>query len=98
LADDQAEAALTYLRLLTTDREATAMSRLARRMGPAMMGGRDFMTRPALSAMSLAAAQGVRPIANIEALKTDLWPTDPDDDPDLFSRTLRRWRRDEGHA
>jgi hypothetical protein len=93
LSDEQAPLALTYLRHLTT-----AADPLSARMGPAFISGQAFLTRPPASADALAAAQGVGPIESPEALVTDLWPTDPEEDPDRFVETLRQWRRDERHA
>ncbi len=98
LSDEQAPAALTYLRRLADAPSLTYHDALSERMGPATISGHDFMTRPSLSLADLAAAQGVRPIASVDALTTDLWPADPAQDPDRFSETLRAWRRDDGHA
>lgn len=93
LSDEQAPAALTYLRRL-----ASAPDALTARMGSATISGQDFMSSTPVSAAALAAAQGVHPIESIEALQTDLWPTDPDDDPDRLIATLRCWRRDDWDA
>jgi len=98
LSDEQAPTALTYLRRLAGPRSTLETDALTERMGPATMSGQDFMTRPPLSASALAAAQGVGPITSVEALTTDLWPTDPANDPDVFVEALRAWRRDEGRA
>ncbi len=98
LSDEQAPVALSYLRRLADVSTTTHTDALSERMGPAVMSGHDFMTRPALSLSDLAVAQGVRPFADSEALTTDLWPADPAQDPDLFAQTLRTWRRDDGHA
>ncbi len=98
LSEEQAPTALTYLRRLTTTPSRPESDPLSERMGPATVSGQTFLTSPPATAASLAAAQGVPPIASLEALKTDVWPTDPAEDPDLFSQTLRRWRQEDGHA
>ena len=89
LPDEQVPTALTYLRRSVAPTAEPHTDALAERRGPATMNDYDFMTRPPLSA-ALAAAQGVGPIARVEALTTDLWPTDPSEDPDVFVQTLRR--------
>ncbi len=98
LSDEQAPAALTYLRRLADAPSLTSHDALSARMGPATISGHDFMTRPSLSLADLATAQGVRPIASVDALTTDLWPADPAQDPDLVVQARRAWRQADGHA
>jgi len=98
LSDEDAPTALTYLHQLAGTGSPPARDPLTTRMGPATLSGRTFMSRAPVSAASLAAAQGVRPITSVEALHTDLWPDDPADDPDLFTQTLRAWRQADGRA
>jgi len=98
LSENEAATALTYLRVLAQAHSSPTADPLTARMGPGLVSGQDFMTRPSSSAAALAAAQGVGPIASAEALITDLWPTDSEEDPDRFIETLRQWRRDERHA
>lgn len=98
LSDEQAPTALTYLRHLAGVQAARGSDALTEPMGPATMSGHDVMTRPPLSASALAAVQGVGPITSVEALTTDLWPTDPADDPEVFVEALRAWRRDGAHT
>lgn len=41
---------------------------------------------------SLAAQQGVQPLANPQDLYADFWP--PDETADQFNQTVRQWRRE----
>ncbi len=95
LSDEQASEALSYLRCLAEPMPEPYTDALTARMGPATISGHDVMTRPSPSLTELAAAQGIGPIASVDALTTDLWPTDPAQDPDRFSETLPAWRRDD---
>ena len=74
----------------------TAQDRLARRMGPSAVTGAAFFAQPPADLATLAAQQGVRPVAKFEDLLVDIWPED--EDIDEFIATLRRWRREDAHA
>ena len=99
LSDDAAAAALAYVRHLVQEPQSgppTAQDRLARRMGPSAVTGAAFFAQPPADLATLAAQQGVRPVARFEDLLVDIWPED--EDIDEFIATLRRWRREDAHA
>lgn len=97
LGDDGAAQALAYLRQLLNGEvvaEGTASARLAARMEPSVMAGREFFSQPAVDLETLAATQGVRPITNLDDLVGDFWPED--ESVDDFVAAVRRWRREGG--
>jgi hypothetical protein len=99
LSDDAATAALAYVRRLVQEPQSGApisQDRLARRMGPSAVTGAAFFAQPPADLATLAAQQGVRPVAKFEDLLVDVWPED--EDIDEFIATLRRWRRADAHA
>jgi hypothetical protein len=96
---DDAAAALAYVRHLVQEPQSgptTAQERLTRRMGPSAVTGATFFAQPPTDLATLAAQQGVGPVAKFEDLLVDVWPED--EDIDEFIATLRRWRREDAHA
>ena len=92
LDDVQSARALTLLRAITTD-GAGAEERLARRMGPAIMSGREFFSQtPTRDLAEIAKEQGVRPVSSIDELAGDFWPEE--ESIDEFLETVRNWRRE----
>jgi hypothetical protein len=99
LSDDAAAAALAYVRHLVQVPQSgppTAQERLTRRMGPSAITGAAFFAQPPADLATLAAQQGVRPVATFEDLLVDIWPED--EDIDEFIATLRRWRHEDAYA
>ncbi|HET8629035.1 MAG TPA: hypothetical protein VFL91_16560 [Thermomicrobiales bacterium] len=99
LGDERAPEALAYLRRLLdehTPAEGTAMARLAARMGPRVVAGRDFFTQPPADLETLAAQQGVGPVTDFDALFGDFWPED--ESVDDFIAAVREWRREDDDA
>ena len=68
----------------------------ARRTGPPVMSGREFMSQPRRTWQELAAEQGVRPVERFEDLLGDFWPED--ETADDFIAAVREWRREGGRA
>jgi hypothetical protein len=97
LGDERASEALAYLqRLLREGAEdkGPAAARLAARMEPLAMSGREFFSQPPLDLEALAAQQGVRPVTNLDDLFGDFWPED--ESVDEFIAAVRQWRREGG--
>ena len=99
LGDERAAEALAYLRRLllgdeTTD--AAALDQLDQRLGPRVTSGRVFFSQPQVDLKTLAAQQGVQPVANFEDLLGDFWPED--ETADEFIAAVRQWRREGGYA
>lgn len=79
LDDEQMPDALDYLQRLLAEGHTeadTARARLARRMGPGVVSGRLFFAAQPTDLATIAAAQGVRPVTNVDDLLGDFWPED----------------------
>jgi hypothetical protein len=98
LKDDDAPAALTYLRSLRANEEAMVeeWTRAERDIGPAVTSGRAFFTQPHVDLLTLAARQDVQPIADFDAHFGDFWPED--ESVDEFIAAEREWRREGAEA
>ena len=99
LGDERALEALAYLHRLLHEDEApaiTAMDRLTQRMRPRATGGRAFFAQQQTDLQTLAARQGVQPVANFDDLLGDFWPED--ETADEFIAAVRQWRREGGYA
>ena len=97
LSDEDATAALAYIRWLLREGEAAGPSaELSRRMGPAMVPGSEFFSQQTMDLDTLAARQGVRPVTNFDDLLGDFWPED--ETADDFIAAVRQWRREGGYA
>ncbi len=99
LGDERAAEALAYLRRLLLEGEeatGTAMARLAERMEPLTVSGREFFSQPGVDLAILAARQGVRPVANLDDLLGEFWPDE--ESVDEFIAAMRQWRREGGDA
>ena len=95
LDDERAAEALAFVRRLLEEdgrRDVAPTEALARRMGPPLMSGHEFMTQPRRTLHELAAEQGVRPVERFEDLLGDFWPED--ESVDDFLDAVRRWRRE----
>jgi len=100
LAEERVSVAVAYLRTLLMEGmpadQQTADDRLARRMGPRLILGRDFRAAPETDLPTLLAGQGVKPVATFDVLLGDFWPEDKT--VDEFIVAVHRWRRDDGCA
>lgn len=100
LPDVRAPMALAYLRVLLEDAgpwdQGAAATRLARRMGPLSVSGRDFFASPSVDLPALLAEQNVTPAARFEDLLGDFWPED--ESVDEFIAAVHRWRCEGGCA
>jgi hypothetical protein len=99
LGDDRAVEILALMRRLVADEAGngdTARTRLSRRMRPAVVSGRAFFAQQPKDLPTIAAEQGVKPVARFDDLLGDFWPED--ETADEFIATVRRWRREGGYA
>ncbi len=98
LSDEQIAAAHAYLRDLAAAQPLSARGGLARRMDAGALTGAAFLAAQPLDLATLAAQQDVQPVAHAHDIESALWPSGPEEDPDLFAATLRHWRRSETDA
>jgi len=99
LGDEGAMEALVLLRRLARGNRAlrrAAKAPLGERMGARAVSGRAFFSELPRDLPTLAAEQGVQPVANFESLLGDFWPED--ETADQFIAAVREWSREGGHA
>jgi hypothetical protein len=99
LSDEGAAEALSYVHRLLRHNEQhsrAARVRLEQRMEPQAVSGSSFFSQRPVDLTTLAAAQGVSPITNVDDLLGDFWPED--ETADDFIAAVREWRREGGHA
>jgi hypothetical protein len=99
LDEDRASEALLFLRRLVQTNGGTSGSvevDLRSRMRGRVVWGKDFFEQVQPDLETLAAQQGVGPVANFDDLLGDFWPDD--ESVDEFLTTIRAWRREGDHA
>jgi hypothetical protein len=98
LREQDAVEVLAYLRQLHANGGAIgeAVTSGSGNAGATAVPGRAFFAQPRSNLATLAAEQGVRPVADFDELLGDFWPED--ETPDEFAAAVRQWRREGGHA
>jgi len=98
LDDERAEDALAYVEHLTADEVVPreGVEGPTRQIGPPVVSWREFSAQRPRTWQEIAREQGIRPIERFEDLLGDGGPAD--ESVDEMIATIRRWRREGGHA